>query len=444
MPPIAAAIQSSGGDELYYITKALSGGYVPAAPSGAPTRGRPEVLPTGRNFFSIDSRAVPTEVAWRIGWASATSLIDRYVQDNGNYPQSLVLSAWGTSNMRTGGDDIAQAMALMGVQPKWDGASRRVTGFDILPLSVLGRPRVDVTLRCSGFFRDAFPAQIALVDKVARAVGALDEPHDQNPIAARMTSEETALIKSGVDEAEAKLRSGFRIFSAKPGAYGAGLQTLIDEGIWDEREDFGDAFLTWSSYAYGADTEGLDDRAGLERRLKSTDGIIHNQDNREHDILDSDDYYQFTGGLSAAIASLGGGDVPVYMGDHSLAEAPKIRSLKEEITRVVRGRATNPKWINGVMRHDYKGAFEMAATLDYLFAFAATTRQVPSHLFDHVFEAWIENQDVYDFLHDANPDALSDMMARFDEAIDRGLWQPRRNSTTERLEQFKESAHTKI
>ena len=443
MPPIQKALHSSGRDELYYITKALNGGYVPSAPSGAPTRGRPEVLPTGRNFFSIDARAVPTEVAWRIGWASATGLIDRYVQDNGNYPQSLVVSAWGTSNMRTGGDDIAQAMALMGVQPKWDGASRRVTGFDILPLSVLGRPRVDVTIRCSGFFRDAFPAQIALVDKVARAVGALDEPHDQNPIAARMSSEEQTLITSGMDQAEAKLKSGFRVFSAKPGAYGAGLQTLIDEGIWQDREDFGDAFLTWSSYAYGAEAEGVDDRAGLERRLKSTDGIIHNQDNREHDILDSDDYYQFAGGLSAAVAAVGGGDVPVYMGDHSLAEAPKIRSLKEEITRVVRGRATNPKWINGVMRHDYKGAFEMAATLDYLFAFSATTRQVPSHLFDHVFEAWIENQDVYDFLEDANPDALKDMMARFDEAIDRGLWQPRRNSTIERLEQFKESAQTK-
>ena len=410
---------------------------MPSGPSGAPTRGRPEVLPTGRNFFSIDSRSVPTEVAWRIGWASASALIDRYVQDNGNYPTSLVVSAWGTSNMRTGGDDIAQAMALMGVQPKWDGASRRVTGFEVLPLSVLGRPRIDVTIRCSGFFRDAFPAQIALVDKVARAVGALDEPHDQNPIAQRMTSEAAALITNGMDEDEAQLRAGFRVFSAKPGAYGAGLQTLIDEGIWSERDDFGDAFMTWSSYAYGAETDGLDDRGGLERRLQSTDGIIHNQDNREHDILDSDDYYQFTGGLSAAVASLKGGDVPVYMGDHSLAEAPKIRSLKEEITRVVRGRATNPKWISGVMRHDYKGAFEMAATLDYLFAFSATTRQVPSQMFDHVFEAWIDNKDVFDFLEDANPDALNDMMARFDEAYQRGLWQPRRNSILERLEQFR-------
>jgi cobaltochelatase CobN len=440
LPQIAAAIRQSGEDEMFYILKALDGGYVPAAPSGAPTRGRPEVLPTGRNFFSIDSRSLPTEVAWRIGWTSACSLIDRYLQDHGDYPQSLVLSAWGTSNMRTGGDDIAQAMALMGVQPQWDSASRRVTGFDVLPLSVLGRPRIDVTVRCSGFFRDAFPSQIALLDKVARTVGALEEPAGQNPIAAKMKAEAEAMIAGGADEKEAVFMAGFRVFSSKPGAYGAGLQTLIDEGIWSEREDFGEAFLTWSSYAYGAEGEGLADRAGLERRLQSVNGIIHNQDNREHDILDSDDYYQFAGGLSAAVASLGGGDVPVYMGDHALPEAPRIRSLKEEITRIVRGRATNPKWIAGVMRHDYKGAFEMAATLDYLFAFSATTRQVPSHLFDHLFEAWIEKKDVYDFLADANPEALKDMMARFDEAIDRGLWQPHRNSIIERLEQFKENA----
>ncbi|MGU9962431.1 MAG: cobaltochelatase subunit CobN [Candidatus Puniceispirillales bacterium WSBS_2018_MAG_OTU23] len=436
MPKIAAAIAQSGGDELKFMLKGLDGGYVPAAPSGAPTRGRPEVLPTGRNFFSIDSRAVPTEAAWRIGWESAALLIERFVQDHGNYPEALVISAWGTANMRTGGDDIAQALALMGVQPKWDGASRRVTGFDILPASVLGRPRVDVTIRASGFFRDAFPSQIALIDKVARAVGALDEPPEQNPIAARMKADRAALIADGADDAAADLKSGFRIFSAKPGAYGAGLQTLIDEGIWQERADFGDAFLTWSSYAYGDQAAGIADRDGLERRLKATDGIVHNQDNREHDILDSDDYYQFAGGLSAAVASLKDQDVPVYMGDHSLSDAPKIRSLSEEITRVVRGRATNPKWINGVMRHGYKGAFEIAASLDYLFAFSATTRLVPSHLFDQVYDAWIDNPQVYEFLKTQNPHALDDMLKRFQEAIDRDLWQPRRNSTIEKLAQF--------
>jgi len=436
LPQIASAIEASGGDEIRFLLKGLDGGYVPAAPSGAPTRGRPEVLPTGRNFFSVDSRAVPTEAAWRIGWASSCALIDRYLQEHGNYPQSVVVSAWGTANMRTGGDDIAQALALMGVQPKWDGASRRVTGFDILPVSVLGRPRIDVTIRASGFFRDAFPSQITLVDKVARAVGALDEPADQNPIATRMKAEKAALIQSGMAEDEAALQAGFRVFSAKPGAYGAGLQALIDEGIWDERADFGDAFMTWSGYAYGEHSHGVAARQGLERRLEGVDAILHNQDNREHDVLDSDDYYQFMGGLSAAVSSIKQQDVPIYMGDHSLAERPVIRSLKEEITRVVRGRASNPKWIKGVMRHGYKGAFEMAATLDYLFAFAATTRQVPHHAFDQLFEAWIEDEAVRDFLEDANPHALADMLARFEEAMDRDLWMPRRNSTAERLAQL--------
>ncbi|MGC6485890.1 MAG: cobaltochelatase subunit CobN [Candidatus Puniceispirillales bacterium] len=435
LPAVSSAIDACGGDELRFLLKGLDGGYVPAAPAGAPTRGRPETLPTGRNFFSIDSRAVPTEAAWRIGFASATLLIERFVQDQGNYPKALVLSAWGTANMRTGGDDIAQALALMGVQPKWDGASRRVTGFEIMPVSVLGRPRVDVTLRCSGFFRDAFPAQIALVDKVARAVGDLDEPEDQNPIAARMKAETAAMEAEGMSPDEARLKAGFRVYSARPGAYGAGLQTLIDEGIWQDRSDFADAFLTWSSYAYGDKTEGMEARSGLEQRLGAVDAVIHNQDNREHDILDSDDYYQFAGGLAASVAAIKGRDAPVYMNDHSLAEKPVIRSLGEEISRVVRGRATNPKWLSGVMRHGYKGAFEIAATLDYLFAFAATTRQVPGHLFDAVHEAWIENEEVRTFIETANPHALDDMLDRFNEAIERGLWQPRRNSVIETLAQ---------
>jgi len=243
-----------------------------------------------------------------------------------------------------------------------------------------------------------------------------------------MKTDAETLIAAGMTPEDASLRAGFRVFSSKPGSYGAGLQTLIDEGIWDERSDFGDVFLGWSGYAYGESAHGLADRTGLERRLGAVDAVIHNQDNREHDILDSDDYYQFAGGLSAAVASLKGGDAPVYMGDHSLMERPVIRSLKEEITRVVRGRASNPKWIAGVMRHGYKGAFEIAATLDYLFAFAATTRQVPDHLFDAVYDAWIEDEEVRAFLSESNPKALEDMKDRFAEAVSRDLWQPRRNS----------------
>ena len=426
--PIRERLDVCGPREADAMLRALEGRFVPSGASGAPTRGRPEVLPTGRNFFSIDSRALPTPVAWRLGWASAEALLDRHLMDHGNWPRAVVLSAWGTSNMRTGGDDLAQALALMGVRPSWDASSRRVTGFEIIPLESLDRPRVDVCLRCSGFFRDAFPAQMTLFDRAVRAVAALDEPDEMNPLAATVRAE-MARCEAGEGAAETALRrSTLRIFSAKPGAYGAGLQALIDENLWQERSDFAEAFLTWSGYAYGEAADGVAARDLLEARLSTSDAVLHNQDNREHDILDSDDYYQFAGGLSAAVAHLSGRDVPVYHNDHSLAERPVIRTLGEEIGRVVRGRASNPKWIAGAMRHGYKGAFEMAATVDYLFAFSATTGQVAEHHFTALYEAYIETDRVREFLQTANRDAYADMLARFTDAIDRGLWTPRRNS----------------
>ncbi len=439
LPSLRENLTACGPMESAALLRGFAGRYIPPGASGAPTRGRPEVLPTGRNFFSIDSRALPTPVAWRLGWASAEALLQRYLLDHGNWPKSMVLSAWGTSNMRTGGDDLAQALALMGVQPQWDRNSRRVTGFDVIPSDFLGRPRVDVSLRCSGFFRDAFPAQMSLLDRAVRAVADLDEPEDINPLAASARREHAELRRRGHDSAVARRASTMRIFSAKPGAYGAGLQTLIDEGIWDRRADFAEAFLVWSSYAYGDQLDGIGARDQLEARLAGADAVLHNQDNREHDILDSDDYYQFAGGLSAAVAHLSGRDVPVYHNDHSLPERPMIRTLAEEISRVVRGRASNPKWIAGAMRHGYRGAFEMAATVDYLFAFAATTHQVAEHHFTALFEAYIEDDQVREFLEDANDAAYADMLARFEEAISRGLWTPRKNSLHRQLENLRRS-----
>ena len=436
LEPLNRDLLRCGPQEDAALHWALAGRFIAAGPSGAPTRGRPEVLPTGRNFFSIDSRALPTPTAWRLGWASANAVIERYLQDHGNWPKALVLSAWGTSNMRTGGDDIAQALAFMGVQPVWDSASRRVTGFDVIPLDVLDRPRIDVSLRCSGFFRDAFPAQMSLIDRAVQAVAKLNEPDDMNPLAAAVKRETAWSHAAGLSLDAARRKSTLRVFSAKPGAYGAGLQTLIDESIWDKRSDFAEAFLVWSSYAYGDGVAGSPARDMLETRLSDADAVLHNQDNREHDILDSDDYYQFAGGLSAAVSHISGRDVPIYHNDHSLAENPITRSLAEEISRVVRGRASNPKWIRGAMRHGYKGAFEISATVDYLFAFAATTRQVETHHFTALYEAYIEDDAVRAFLQAANDSAYAEMLARFAEAIDRGLWTPRRNSVQPELERL--------
>jgi cobaltochelatase CobN len=330
--------------------------------------------------------------------------------------------------MRTGGDDIAQALALIGVRPVWEGASGRVTGFEILPASVLDRPRIDVTLRISGFFRDAFPGLIDLFDSAARAVAALDEPQATNPLAARVAADRTALEAAGASPDDAARRAGYRVFGSKPGAYGAGLQTMIDERIWQDDSDLADAYLGWSGWAYGAGVEGRAERDLFETRLAEIDAVLHNQDNREHDLLDSDDYYQFEGGLAVAIRHLSGREPAIYHNDHSTPDRPRIRSLREELGRIVRGRAANPRWIAGVMRHGYKGAAEIAATVDYLFAFAATTRAVDDSHFDALYEAYLGDATVRAFMAAHNPAALAETEARFREAVERGLWRPRRNS----------------
>ena len=433
---ILPMLEQCGPAEINGLLAGLDGRFVKPGPSGAPTRGRLDVLPTGRNFYSLDCRAVPTQTAWELGRKSAELLITRYRQDHGDWPRAFGLSVWGTANMRTGGDDIAQAMALIGVRPLWEPQSRRVTGYEIITPAELGRPRVDVTLRISGFFRDAFPAQIELFDLAVRAVGKLEESQLDNPVAARMRAECDSLQAGGMSGPEALHASGHRIFGSKPGAYGAGLQALIDEKGWQRRDELAEAYLAWGGYAYGAIDQGKREPQRFSDRLAAIDGIIHNQDNREHDLLDSDDYYQFEGGMSAAAEHVSGKRPPVYHNDHSRPEKPVIRALEEEIARVVRGRAANPKWIAGVMRHGYKGAFEMAATLDYMFAFAATTGAVRGHHFDLVHEAWLGEETVLDFIRMHNPAALKEMAQRFLEAIERGLWTPRSNSAKFDLEKL--------
>ena len=427
---------ASGRLELAGLLAGLDGRRVAPGPSGAPTRGKPEVLPTGRNFYSVDCRAVPTPAAWELGWRSAGLVVEQYLQRHGNWPRQVALSAWGTANMRTGGDDIAQALALMGCRPVWDRDSRRVTGVEVMPLAVLGRPRVDVTLRISGFFRDAFPAQIDLLDDACRAVAGLDEPDADNPLAASARAEAQRLRAAGVADAEALRRAAGRIFGSRPGAYGAGLQALIDERGWQDDGDLARAWLAWGGHAYGRGLEGAPAEGELARRLAGVELVLHNQDNREHDLLDSDDYYQFEGGLAATVRHLSGRQPEIFHNDHSRPEFPRVRTLKEEIGRVVRGRAANPKWLRGVMRHGYKGAFEIAATVDYLFAFAASSGEVEHHHFDALFDAYLGDEAVRGFVAEANPAALREIAQRFAEAIERGLWRPRRNSAVALLDEL--------
>jgi cobaltochelatase CobN len=430
------AVAGCGATEIAGLLAGLDGKLVAPGPSGAPSRGRPEVLPTGRNFYSVDTRAVPTEAAWQLGWKSAALLVERHAQEHGVYPARVALSAWGTANMRNGGDDIAQALALIGVRPVWERASGRVTGFEIMPASVLDRPRVDVTLRISGFFRDAFPGLIDLFDSAARAVAALDEPAAVNPIAARFAADCRAMEAKGVPQAEAVRCAGYRVFGSKPGGYGTGLQSLIDGRSWGDEADVAEAWLTASAYAYEAGGEAKSEREMLEALLARTDAVLHNQDNREHDLLDSGDYWQFEGGLALVVRRLSGREPAKYHNDHSRPEMPRIRSLREEIGRVVRGRAANPRWVEGVMRHGYKGAAEIAATVDYLFAFAATAGAVDDAHFEALYDAYLADEAVRSFIADKNPAALTEIGRRFLEAIERGLWRPRRNSARETLTQW--------
>ncbi|UCR84113.1 cobaltochelatase subunit CobN [Pseudomonas chlororaphis] len=420
---VAPRLDACGPAEMGGLLDALGGRFVPAGPSGAPSRGRLDVLPTGRNFYSVDVRNLPTTTAWRIGFQSANLILERHLQDHGDHLRQLGLSVWGTATMRTGGDDIAQAMALMGVRPVWATGSQRVDDFEILPLSLLDRPRVDVTLRVSGFFRDAFANLIRLFDAAVQAVAALDEPDELNPLAAKVRAEREALLQSGLDAEAARRQAGWRIFGAKPGAYGAGVQGAIDSRLWQSREDLAEVYLNWGGYAYGGSDEGTAARGQFARRLSQVQAVLQNQDNREHDLLDSNDYYQFQGGMLAAVESLSGVKAASYHGDHSQPDLPKIRSLKEELNRVIRSRAANPKWIEGVKRHGYKGAFEMAATLDNLFAFDATTQLIDDHQYALLADAYLLDPATREFIRQHNPHALRDMTERLLEAQQRGMWQ---------------------
>jgi cobaltochelatase CobN len=418
-------LDACGPQEIAQCLRGLSGKFVPAGPSGAPSRGRPDVLPTGRNFYSVDTRAVPTQTAYAMGAAAAERVIERHLQDHGEMLRCLGLSVWGTSTMRTGGEDIAQAFALLGVRPKWADGSSRVVDIEVLPMNIRNRPRVDVTLRVSGFFRDAFPNVIDLFDTAVRAVAAIseeDEPDEVNPIRARVRREAAEAEAKGLSAEAAEREATWRVFGPRPGGYGAGLQEVMASGRWNDGADLAQAYLRAGAFAYGQGEHGAPARGSFEQRLAGLDAVLHNQDNREHDVLDSDDYYQFQGGMAVAVEHLAGGPATLYHGDFSVPGAPRIRTLGEEVARVVRSRAVNPKWLEGVRRHGYKGAFEMAATVDYLFAFDATTGVVGDHQYALVAEAYLHDDVNRAFLQQHNPGALRSIGERLIEAMQRGLW----------------------
>jgi cobaltochelatase CobN len=400
--------------EITNVLRALDGRFVEPGPSGSPTRGLVSVLPTGRNFYSVDPKAVPTRNAFEVGAALADSLLARHRADTGGWPRSVGLTVWGTSAMRTQGDDIAEVLALLGVRPVWDDASRRVTGLEVIGLGELGRPRIDVVLRISGFFRDAFPHVVALIDDAVDLVARLDEPAEDNYVAAHYRAD---LAEHGDDR-----RARTRIFGSKPGAYGAGLLPLIDSREWRTDADLAEVYATWGGYAYGRGLDGAAARGDMEHAFRRIAVAAKNVDTREHDIADSDDYFQYHGGMVAMVRSLTGRDPAAYVGDSAVPHAVRTRSLAEETRRVFRSRVVNPRWIAAMARHGYKGALELAATVDYLFGFDATAGVVEDWMYHQLTQSYLLDETVQRFLRQSNPWALRGMTERLLEAADRGLW----------------------
>lgn len=414
-------------DEIAGVLHALDGGYVPAGPSGSPTRGLVNVLPTGRNFYSVDPKAIPSRSAWDIGSALADSLIARHLADTGTYPRSVGLTVWGTSAMRTQGDDLAEILALIGARPVWDDASRRVTGVSITPLDELARPRIDVTIRISGFFRDAFPHVITLLDEAIVAISELDEPPEQNYLRAH--------VESDVAGHGDRRRATSRIFGSKPGAYGAGLLPLIDARNWRSDADLAEVYAVWGGYAYGRGLDGREARGDMEQSFRRIAVAAKNQDTREHDIVDSDDYFQYHGGMVATVRALTGRSPAAYVGDSAVTDAVKTRTLAEETKRVFRARVVNPKWITAMQRHGYKGAFELAATVDYLFGYDATAGVVDDWMYTQLAESYVFDPTNRAFMDKSNPWALRGITERLLEAADRGMWAKPDDSVLDRLRQ---------
>ncbi len=434
---IVPRLREGGEAEIDNIIHALDGGFIPPGPSGSPTRGMAHVLPTGRNFFAVDPRALPTMASWQVGQGLAETLISRYQKEEGKFPESVGISMWGTSAMRTAGDDIAQVLALLGARPVWQRENRRVTGVELVPLEELERPRVDVVCRISGFFRDAFPHLITLIDSAVQlAIGAEEAPEMNFPRKHALANE-TALRLAGEGEAAVE-KARYRIFGCKPGSYGAGILPLIDAKNWQSDADFARAYLLWGGYAYGCGQAGVPAETEFARALGTVQIATKNQDNREHDIFDSDDYLQYHGGMIATVRALTGRNPSRYFGDSSNPDRVRTRDLREEARRVFRSRVVNPKWLESMQRHGYKGALEIAATVDYLFGYDATSQVLDDWMYARVTDAFLRDESMQQFFSESNPWAWQAIAERLLEAIDRGLWEDPDVAAQELLEAARE------
>ena len=427
-------------DEIGNLLRGLEGRFVPPGPSGAPTRGMANVLPTGRNFYSVDPKTLPSPVAWEVGKDLGDALLEKYLTEEGSYPEMVGVVVWGTSAMRTHGDDIAQIMYLLGVRPVWQAESRRVSGIEVIPLSELGRPRIDVTVRISGFFRDAFPNLIYLLDQAVESVASLEEPPEQNYVVKHLREDRERRTENGgesedSDGATEMSASLYRIFGSKPGTYGAGILAALDERNWETVADLAEVYTAWGGYAYTQRDFGVSARPQFRQRFSQIVVAAKNQDNREHDVFDSDDYMQYHGGMIATVRALTGRNPRQFFGDSSDPSRSRVRDLQDEARRVFRSRVVNPKWMESMKRHGYKGAFELAATVDYMFGYDATAQVIEDWMYEDVTEEYILNEDMQQFFRQSNPWAMRGIIERLLEAIERGMWE---NPPPELLDKLRE------
>ena len=420
-------------DEMEAAVHALNGGFVRPGPTGAPTRGQTDVLPTGRNFYSVDPQKLPTTSAWKVGKALGDDLVERYRRETGSPPDNVGMLIWATSNMRTHGEELAQALYMMGLRPVWNPSSGRVEGVEVIPLAELKFPRIDITFRTTGLFRDVFPNLMEMLDQAARMVAALKEPPESNFLRRNVMREAAELEKQGLSPGDAVRKASFRIYSDPPGTYGAGVAAAIDAKAWETAEDLTEVWLSWAGYGYGQGEYGTPMKDELRRRLSDIKLLFKSDDSREYDILGSDDYNAYFGGFFCAVKTTSGAIPRAYIGDASDPERVKNRSLHQEAKHIFRSRILNPKWIEGLMRHGFKGAGDLSRQVDHAFHWDATSKVLEDWMYQGLAEKYAFDPKMREWLKEVNPHALQNIAERLLEAISREMWQTDQE-TKERLE----------
>jgi cobaltochelatase CobN len=417
----AAPRVEGASEEIPRTADALAGEYIPPGGSGAPTRGGVDLLPTARNFYTLDPRKVPARSAWKVGKEVAEGVTERHADEEEEYPEEIGVVAWGTPTVRTRGETIAQVLALLGVRPEWSDAGR-VEGVEPVPLEELGRPRIDVTTRVSGLFRDAFPAAAGVIHDAVEAVVDLDEPHELNYVKKHVEEEREELEAEGMETDDARAAATHRVFTTHPGGYGAGTNKAVDEGNWEDRSDLADVYVQWGGYAMGKRGKVSEAHDAFERRLSSVEATIKIEDTMEQDEFDSSDWYAFHGGFITAVTEVSGAEPASYVGDSSDPDNVDVYTNEEKVRKAMRARALNPEWIESMEDHGYKGAGDLSSTVDVALGWDATTGVVSDSLWSEIAAKYAFDEDRQAWMREVNPWALDSITDTLLEAIDRGLW----------------------